>query len=94
MGHAAAAVQVSGVVGSASTHLTDLTNLWHNSCDKESVSSQHCTLISQVVMNFYVSIHSTQTKGVHTPFSRDRLLTESEACPLTRKTGKNVPTPG
>ncbi len=30
-----------------------------------------------------------QTKSVHTLFGKDRLLTESEACLLTRKTGKN-----
>ena len=33
--------------------------------------------------------HSTQLEGVHIPFSKDRLLAESEACLLTRKTGKN-----
>ena len=33
--------------------------------------------------------HSMQAKGVHIPFSKDSLLTESEACLLTGTTGKN-----
>ena len=37
MKRAAAAVQVSGLAYEASTHLKDLTNLWHNNGGKESV---------------------------------------------------------
>ena len=58
---------------------------------KSLCASHHCTLISQTetaVIQFYVD-HSAQTKQVHVPFNKDRLLAVSEACLLTRKSGKN-----
>ena len=47
MEHAAAAVQVNGQADWASAHVRDLTNLWHNSGDKESVCLLSGTLVSQ-----------------------------------------------